>query len=103
MGSLFTPDDRRCCCLFEVETAGAAPLVNDAAGLPYTRIALQRSTGQRRAERGRPHQSDRLPSPHRVATASSIPFCNDGLHLLEDDRRDAENDRVQPQHNRPNH
>lgn len=36
--SLFTPQDGRCCCLFEAATADAVRQVNDAAGLPYSRI-----------------------------------------------------------------
>lgn len=36
--SLFTPDDGRCCCLFEAATADAVRAVNDAAKLPYARI-----------------------------------------------------------------
>ena len=37
--SLFTPADGRCCCLFEAGDAAAVKQVNDAAGLPYNRIA----------------------------------------------------------------
>ncbi len=37
--SLFTPEDGRCCCLFEANSADAVRQVNDAAGLPYKRIA----------------------------------------------------------------
>ena len=37
--SLFTPEDGRCCCLFEAADAAAVRQVNDAAGLPYARIA----------------------------------------------------------------
>jgi hypothetical protein len=36
--SLFTPEDGRCCCLFEAGSAAAVRQVNDAAGLPYGRI-----------------------------------------------------------------
>jgi hypothetical protein len=36
--SLFTPQDGRCCCLFEAADAAAVQRVNDAAKLPYTRI-----------------------------------------------------------------
>ncbi len=36
--SVFTPTDGRCCCLFDAATEGAVRQVNDAAGLPYTRI-----------------------------------------------------------------
>ena len=36
--SLFTPDDGRCCCLFEATTADAVRAVNDVAKLPYRRI-----------------------------------------------------------------
>ena len=37
--SLFTLQDGRCCCLFEAASAAAVKQVNDAAGLPYQRIA----------------------------------------------------------------
>lgn len=37
--SLFTPADGRCCCLFEAADAALVRQVNDAAGLPYQRIA----------------------------------------------------------------
>ena len=36
--SMFTPEDGRCCCLFEAADAGAVQAVNDAAKLPYRRI-----------------------------------------------------------------
>jgi hypothetical protein len=36
--SVFSPQDGRCCCLFEAATAEAVQQVNDAAGLPYNRI-----------------------------------------------------------------
>ena len=38
MRSLFTPEDGRCCCLFEADSAAAVRQVNDAAGLPYNRV-----------------------------------------------------------------
>jgi hypothetical protein len=38
MRSLFTPEDGRCCCMFEADSADAVRQVNDAAGLPYARI-----------------------------------------------------------------
>ena len=37
--SVFSPGDGRCCCLFEAASAAAVGEVNDAAGLPYNRIA----------------------------------------------------------------
>lgn len=36
--SLFSPQDGRCCCLFEAANAQAVQQVNDDAGLPYSRI-----------------------------------------------------------------
>jgi hypothetical protein len=36
--SVFSPTDGRCCCLFEAASADAVQQVNDAAGLPYSRI-----------------------------------------------------------------
>lgn len=36
--SVFSPTDGRCCCLFEAASADAVRQVNDAAGLPYSRI-----------------------------------------------------------------
>lgn len=36
--STFAPDDGRCLCLFEADTAEQVRLLNDAAGLPYERV-----------------------------------------------------------------
>ena len=36
--SLFTPEDGRCCCLFEAGSAASVCAVNDAAKLPYERV-----------------------------------------------------------------
>jgi Nickel responsive protein SCO4226-like len=36
--SVFSPQDGRCCCLFEAANADDVQRVNDAAGLPYSRI-----------------------------------------------------------------
>lgn len=38
MRSLFTPENGRCCCLFEADSAATVRQVNDAAGLPYNRV-----------------------------------------------------------------
>ncbi|MDU8943108.1 DUF4242 domain-containing protein [Ovoidimarina sediminis] len=36
--SVFSPGDGRCFCLFDGESAGQVQSLNDAAGLPYTRV-----------------------------------------------------------------
>ena len=36
--SLFTPEDGRCCCLFDAADADAVRAVNDAAKLRYQRV-----------------------------------------------------------------
>lgn len=36
--SMYVPGDERCACLFEAESAEAVRQVNDAAGVPYTRV-----------------------------------------------------------------
>lgn len=36
--SMYVPGDDRCMCLFEAEDAEAVKAVNDAAGIPYTRV-----------------------------------------------------------------
>ena len=36
--STFAPEDGRCMCLFDGESAGQVRALNDAAGLPYTRV-----------------------------------------------------------------
>jgi len=36
--STFAPEDGRCMCLFDGESAGQVQALNDAAGLPYTRV-----------------------------------------------------------------
>ena len=40
LGSIFTPGDSRCRCLFESPSAGHIRAINDAGGLPYTRIVM---------------------------------------------------------------
>ncbi|WP_027134174.1 DUF4242 domain-containing protein [Geminicoccus roseus] len=36
--STFAPEDGRCMCLFEAESAAAVQKLNDEAGLPYQRV-----------------------------------------------------------------
>lgn len=36
--STFAPEDGRCMCLFEAESAEQVQRLNDTAGLPYTQI-----------------------------------------------------------------
>jgi hypothetical protein len=36
--STFAPEDGRCMCLFDGESAEQVQALNDAAGLPYTRV-----------------------------------------------------------------
>ena len=36
--STFAPDDGRCMCLFDGESAAQVQALNDRAGLPYTRV-----------------------------------------------------------------
>lgn len=36
--SVFVPDDSRCMCLFEAESAALTREVNDSALIPYTRV-----------------------------------------------------------------
>jgi V8-like Glu-specific endopeptidase len=36
--SMYVPGDERCACLFEAENADDVRRVNDAAGVPYTRV-----------------------------------------------------------------
>lgn len=36
--STFAPDDGRCMCLFDADSAGQVQALNDSAGLPYSRI-----------------------------------------------------------------
>ena len=36
--STFAPDDGRCMCLFDGESAEQVQALNDRAGLPYTRV-----------------------------------------------------------------
>lgn len=36
--STFTPDDGRCMCLFEAETAASVSRLNDEAGIPYHHV-----------------------------------------------------------------
>jgi hypothetical protein len=36
--STFAPEDGRCMCLFDGESAAQVQALNDAAGLPYTRV-----------------------------------------------------------------
>ncbi|MDG4647254.1 DUF4242 domain-containing protein [Roseibacterium sp. SDUM158017] len=36
--STFAPEDGRCMCLFEGESAAQVQALNDAAGLPYARV-----------------------------------------------------------------
>jgi hypothetical protein len=36
--STFAPEDGRCMCLFDGESADQVQAFNDAAGLPYTRV-----------------------------------------------------------------
>ena len=36
--STFAPDDGRCMCLFDGESADQVKRLNDTAGLPYTRV-----------------------------------------------------------------
>lgn len=36
--STFAPGDGRCMCLFDGESAAQVQALNDAAGLPYTRV-----------------------------------------------------------------
>ena len=36
--SIFVPDESRCMCLFEAESADLAREVNDTAQIPYTRL-----------------------------------------------------------------
>ena len=36
--STFAPEDGRCMCLFDAETADQVKALNDTAGLPYTKV-----------------------------------------------------------------
>lgn len=36
--STFTPDDGRCMCLFDAETAASVSRLNDEAGIPYHHV-----------------------------------------------------------------
>jgi hypothetical protein len=36
--SMFTPDDGRCCCMFDAADAAAVQAANERAGLPFRRI-----------------------------------------------------------------
>ena len=36
--STFAPEDGRCMCLFDAESADQVRALNDAAGLPYTQV-----------------------------------------------------------------
>lgn len=36
--SMYVPGDDRCMCLFEADSADSVKAVNDAAGIPYSRV-----------------------------------------------------------------
>ncbi len=36
--SMFTPEDGRCCCMFDAADAAAVQATNERAGLPFRRI-----------------------------------------------------------------
>lgn len=36
--SMFTPEDGRCCCMFDAADAAAVQAANERAGLPFRRI-----------------------------------------------------------------